>query len=561
MSRYYVASWGSDLDPGTFEQPFETLAQALLVAVDGDEIVVGQGGDALELPTFNLTFDLTIMGQGRGDDSTLRFLTTNVFKVTGGAILTLVEVMFVDETVGGEPGITVDTLGAVEARRVGFYATYSSPIYVVSGDLSLDQITAVWRGCPEFSDFPAFTVEAGSCSIQNSIVAGFAVGLRRDAAVTFSSRATDWWCRSTVVPGPPGDYDAFVNPEFVSLALSGTALTPDLNLTLSPTSACIDRGVVDPVVTDYSGVAPDLGAWETVFENPVQYCSFYNMLFFLWLMAGGLQDVGGSLDQSRDNRSLLTCDDVTMRDKYGTIAGVYRPSSWMSADFRAFLQVLFDTFGQLPARSVLDHVVDALFGGVVPGGEQPYLELDYFWQRRWNLAPAPNIVVATPPSLNLAWDEFFFYRAGRWWRSNPETAFGVTASKTTWIYSDGTLDLDGFVVWKKIELAAADDVPFTIPFDAYILAVVTATTQIGDIRGCGFLGVDSYANALSEVFAGGEIVINAPGYFILPPGEGEVPVLLKRILPRIMSAHKNYYVELDAATVHPANPSSWQVGS
>jgi hypothetical protein len=562
MTTFYVASWGNDGDPGTWEQPFLTLAMAFTATSSGDIIQIGMGGDALILPTLDLTWDVTIVGNGRGDDSTIR-LQGNVFRVRAGKALTLRRMVFSDEAVA-QPGIVVDTGGILETYRASFRMKANTAIQSIDGYLFLDQSTIVSSSYPSFAPFPAISAQAisilpGSVQLRNSIIAGFSIGLQREVAVPISLEANDWWCAVPVAVGPMGDYDLAADPLILSVA-AAVSTTPGINLSLSPSSPCVNIGA-DLGETDYSGIAPDLGAWETVFELPVLYCSFYNILFFLWVIASGLSEVKDALLQTQQNRALSTCDSPTMRDKYGLMAGVYRPSIFTADQFRVFLQVLYEQYTLLPAQTAFDHIVASLFSTLVPPNEIVYRELDYFDQRRWRLDL--NIRVKRPPSpsLILTWDEEWFYRDRQWWRSAP-TDFTVTDDAVTWIYSDGTIDGDGFVVWQKVSVGSLDVTPFddAMPQDAYIQAVVVAAGgDITDIRHCGYLGVDSFANALSEIWNAGQIDINAPGLHILPPSEGELALLLKQVAPRILSAHKLYYLKLTAEASAPASPFYWKV--
>lgn len=562
MTRYYVASWGSDLDPGTFEKPFQTLGQAFSVVIADDEIYVGQGGSALELPLHDLTVDCKIVGQGRGNDSTIRLRTGNVFRVLGGAVLGLDSVNFIDEAAASQPGVQLLGGSVLDLYRTSFYMVNNFAIHAVSGSAVMEQGTVVYQDPANKAPFPALVWDAGSFTTRNSIISGFSVGLQRALTVSLVSEATDWNCATPVAPGAAGDYDLFVDPEFVTLALSGVPADPDLNLTLSPTSKCIDAGE-DLGYTDFSGSAPDLGAWETVFEVPLQFVGLYNIFFFLWVTSTSLDEVWTILQQTQDNCALSTCDAPTLRDKFGQIAGVFRPVGFDLEQFRTFLQVLFNTFELLPAREVFDEVVDALFGSLVPGGEEPYYETDYYWQRRWNLlddpldttkVDIPDITVITPlPSLSIQFGEFFFHMWRRWWRAAPSpspSGFVVLDNQTTYIYSDGTVDANNFVIWQTTTNV------FDIPLGAYILVVVTAAGgTITDLQGQGLLGIDAFANDEQVVFNGYEVIVNAPGEHILPPGESELALLFKQVLPWIVSAHKLAYMKLD----FPVDPNYWVV--
>ena len=544
MTIYYVASWGNDSDPGSWEQPFLTLAKAFAVISAGDTIQIGMGGDALILPTADLIHDVEIIGNGRGDDSTIR-LQGNIFRVVD-ATLSLRRVILSDEAAAAHPGIVVAG-GNLETYRASFRMTANTAIQCTDGHLSLDQSTIAWSGYPSFASFPAITAAVGSVTMRNSIIAGFSIGLQRVSSVDISLEANDWWCEVPVAVGPMGDYDLIADPLILNVDADVSA-TPGVNLSLSPSSPCVNRGA-DLNETDYSGTAPDLGACETVFELPVLYCSFYNILFFLWVISNGAGEVKDQLLQTQLNRSLSTCDSPTMRDKYGMMAGVFRPYIFTSDQFRNFLQVLYEQYTLLPAQSAFDHIINSLFGAEVPVGENDCYEWDYCDQRLWNLDV--NISVKAPPSLAMRWDEFWFYRARRWWRSAPtnaDTGFVVMDNVTTWIYSDGTVDDDdpdsptyGCVVWQPHGVSLPDDMPFAIPSDAYIQAVAVADSgAIVDIRHCGYLGVDSYANALSVIFNACEVVINA-NHSIFDVTDEKVR-LLRTILSRIISAHHLLYI-------------------
>lgn len=553
--RYYVASWGNDLNTGlTLEDAFQTLGQAFSVIIANDEIYIGLGGSALIWPLYDLSVDCTLVGRNRGNSSTIRVQSGNIFRVLSGATLNLDGAIFIEEATAQEP-LKLDTGGRVEAYRVSFRMRASQAIYAVDGEAELEQATIVYYDPVNKSTFPALKFDAGNISIKNSIVSGFNVGLQRASGVVYVSEATDWNCSTPIAAGTPGDYDLFVNPEFITLDVSGVPSDPDVNLNLSPTSKCISAGKLLGY-EDYSGPAPDLGAWETVFDVPSQYVAVYNILFFLWIISGSLDEIFEILQQTQANRALSTCDDPTMRNKYGRIADVFRPAGLTSDQFRAFLQVLFDTFRLLPAREVFERVVDTLFGPIVPGGEYSYFERDYYWQKRWNLVDDlsgitkidnPTITVLVPPSLDITFDEFFFYTHrmpwidvdGQWWRSQPGP-ITVPDNQTTYIYHDGTVDVDNFVVWQQTTNI------FDIPLYAYILATVVASGgAITDIFNGMMLGLDSYANDETVVFNGYETSVNAPGDTIFAPSASEESILLRQILPRIVSAHKLAYMRLD----------------
>lgn len=277
--------------------------------------------------------------------------------------------------------------------------------------------------------------------------------------------------------------------------------------------------------------------------GPVRYFGFYNLHYFLWLFSRSLSEPSAYLDQTHLNRFLATCDAATLRKKYGPWMQVFRPTSFTAEQYRSFLQSLVELWKYAPARALLEHVLTDVLGS-------GYRITEYFKGRRFILGSAFKLRVFHPNPLRVRWTTGQFNIFNQWFRLLAGN-LDVPDDTITYVYCDGEENADRYAVVKTTSVL--DD----IPVGSLILGKVTASSgDVTAISGCNYLGIDDYLNTVESYFNAYEVVINQAGRSIwddaLDPPD-ELVVLLKQLLPKIVSAHKLVYVRFEDDTL------SWQV--
>lgn len=524
MATYYLDIVnGNNLNPGTFQLPWQQLDYAFLMVSPGDTLVLGIGGSFHTVSSVPSIPDLTIIGAGEGIDSRIR-VSTGSLTVLGH--LTLKNVHIYTQVPIGFSTIVVAPGGSLTAIRTVFESHQYPSIELQSGAVFVELLQCVVAYRPSLLWQAGIIWDGGDLIIKNSILDAFPLGIAEGLnAGVFTSVCNCWNCISTIEGGAgyPGDVDIFADPQFVDPI--------NRDYSLKGSSPCIDKGM-DLGLADFAGPFPDIGWLEYAPVQEMVYASFYNIHFFLWLMAVSLDEVQAYFEATRDNRSIETCDGVTLSRKFGPELGVFRPSSFTELQFRDLLKGLISYWKMAPARAVFDFI----FESVLPAGD--YYEFAYYSNRLWSLGGTGKLTVVHPPtpSLDVAWDAFFFNAFNQWFRVKAGTAT-VTDNAYTWVYADGTEDADKYAV-----VQFTSDL-FFIPQGSYILGYVRAQTgDVTELMECGDLGVDSYIPTIVTIFNTVCLILKDSGQSIFDLTDEEV-VFLRSIFPKVFSAHKLIYAK------------------